>query len=224
MSLVYATNVGRKHMRFGTLPKRMFVTGTDTGVGKTVVCAVLTAGLKSCYWKPIQSGLTEETDTQWIKRVTGLPDGHFMDAAYKLQNPLSPHASAAIDGIRIEMAALSLPPAAMKAKALTVEGAGGVMVPLNESRFMLDLMKQVGLPVLLVARSGLGTINHTLLSLAQLRRSRVEVAGVVLNGPKNPANREAIAYYGNIRILAELEPLPEINYRTLVETFRRWTG
>lgn len=211
-------------MSVDIFPKKMFVTGTDTGIGKTVVSAVLTVGLKACYWKPVQSGLTEETDTQWIKRITGLPESHFMDEAYKLQSPLSPHASAAIDGIRIEMKALSLPSVFLGCNALIVEGAGGVMVPLNESHFMLDLMKQMGFPVLLVARSGLGTINHTLLSLEQLRRNRVEVAGVVLNGPKSPENREAIAHYGNTRILAELEPLPEINCRALEEAFSRWAG
>jgi len=224
LRLVYATNVGRKHMRFGTLPKRLFVTGTDTGIGKTVVCAVLMAGLRGFYWKPIQSGLTEETDTQWVKRATGLPAGHFMDEAYKFQNPLSPHASAAIEGIRIDMAALSLPPGAMKRKSLIVEGAGGVMVPLNESHFMLDLIKQTGLPALLVARSALGTINHSLLSLEKLRRNGVEVAGVVLNGPRNPENREAIEYYGNTEVLAELAPLPEINHRRLEEIFSQWAG
>ncbi len=201
-------------------PEQVFVSGTDTEVGKTVVCAVLMAGLQGCYWKPIQSGLEAETDTRWIQRVTGLFPACFIDEAYRLRSPLSPHAAAAIDGVRITMEGLRLPSPAQGRKPLIVEGAGGVMVPLNESCFMLDLIKQLGLPVLLVARSGLGTINHTLLSLEQLHRHGAEVAGVVLNGPKNRENRKAITYYGNTRVLAELEPLAQLNPRGLREAFR----
>ncbi len=200
------------------IPRQLFVTGTDTGIGKTVISAILMAGLKGKYWKPIQSGLEETTDTQWIKEVTTLPENHFFPETYRLKQPLSPHASAAAEGIHIDLEAFQLP---NTEEHLIVEGAGGIMVPLNETHLMLDLMKKLDIPVLLVARSELGTINHTLLSLEQMRRHGVEVFGVIMNGPRNPNNREAIEHFGNVSVRAEIEPLSEINRNILHHTFRQ---
>jgi dethiobiotin synthase len=188
-------------------PPAFFVTGTDTNVGKTVVSAILTAGLGAAYWKPVQSGTTEETDSQWIARVLNLPAALVHEEAYRLTQPLSPHASARIDGVYIEMERFRLP--RHDGNHLIVEGAGGVMVPLNEQHLVIDLIKQLRLPALVVARSGLGTINHTVLTLQALRRQDIEVLGVVMNGPPNPSNREAIEYYGKAQVLAEIPPLPQ---------------
>lgn len=195
-------------------PRQLFVTGTDTGIGKTVISAILLAGLKGTYWKPVQSGLEDITDTEWIRQMTGLPESHFCEETYRLKLPVSPHASAAAEGIRIDLESFQSPD--FKGH-LIVEGAGGIMVPLNEHHLMLDLMKKLGIPVLLVARTELGTINHTLLSLEQLNRHKLEVFGVVLNGPRNQSNREAIEHFGNINVVAEIEPLLDIN----PETFRK---
>jgi dethiobiotin synthase len=202
------------------LPRRIFVTGTDTGVGKSLVCAILMAALPFRYWKPIQSGLEEQTDTEWIREVTGCPRERFLREAYRLKAPLSPHASAAIEGIHIELDSFSLPPVS-DSESLIVEGAGGIMVPLNERYFMLDLMKRLALPILLVARSTLGTINHTLLSLEQLRRHGLDVYGVVMNGPENTSNRKAIEHYGNVLVYAEIESLPQINPQILAQVFQK---
>lgn len=199
-------------------PDRFFVTGTDTDIGKTLVSAILAIGLDAGYFKPVQSGLETETDTEWVRRITGLPDRYFIPEIYRLTRPLSPHAAAEIDGIRIELSAFRLP-APSDYPRLIVEGAGGIMVPLNEKELMLDLIKQLALPVLLVARSALGTINHTLLSLAQMERAGIDVLGVVLNGPKNESNRSAIEHYSNVRVIAEIEPLQEITARTLLDAF-----
>lgn len=201
------------------LPSRMFVTGTDTGVGKTLVSAALVAGMDAVYWKPIQSGLEGITDTQWVREKTGLSEDHFHPEAYRLSRPLSPHAAAAIDGIRIDLDEIQIPQTGGR---LIIEGAGGIMVPLNEREFMLDLMGKLKVPVLLVARSTLGTINHTLLSLEQLRRHRIAVLGVVLNGPENDLNRRAIEQYGRIHVLAEIEPLNEINAESLKSIFKKF--
>ena len=198
---------------------KIFITGTDTGVGKTVVAAILVAGLQGRYWKPIQSGLDNMTDTQWIHKVTGFPEKKFYPETYRLKRPLSPHVSAAQEGLRIELDAFQIP-ATHPSVHLVVEGAGGIMVPLNDRHFMLDLMKKIDIPVLLVASSLLGTINHTLLSLEQLRRHGLDVLGVVLNGPVNSDNREAIKHYGKISVLAEIEPIPAINLQTLVQSFQ----
>ena len=202
-------------------PKSFFVTGTDTGVGKTVVCAILTAGLSAAYWKPIQSGTEELTDTNWIQRATGLPDFHFIPETYRLSKPLSPHAAALSDGIRIKLDEIRLPQTDFLPH-LIVEGAGGVMVPINDRQYMVDLMKYLNLPVLLVARSTLGTINHTLLSLQSLRHNGLNVIGVVMNGPKNQINRMAIELYGNVKVCAEVDILPEITPQSIFESYSKY--
>lgn len=202
-------------------PPKLFITGTDTGVGKTVISAILVAGLPAKYWKPIQSGLDKITDTQWIHKATGLSEKNFYPETYRLKRHLSPHASAAREGVRIELDAFQLP-VTNPATHLIVEGAGGIMVPLNDRYLMLDLMKKMDIPVLLVASNLLGTINHTLLSLEQLRRHGLDVLGVVLNGPPNADNRQAIEHFGKIRVLAEIEPLPAINRETLQQSFHRY--
>lgn len=200
-------------------PNHCFVTGTDTNVGKTVVSAMLTLGLNAAYWKPVQSGLEPATDTDYIRQVTGLDDSHFLPERFRLTQPLSPHAAAAIDGVKIDLADFQLP--SPQKSHLIVEGAGGIMVPLNDRHFVLDLIKHLNLPVCLVARSTLGTINHTLLSIAQLRRAEIPILGVILNGAKNPGNRAAIADYGQVPILGELEPLDPLNPDTLKQAFDR---
>ncbi|MBI2504389.1 MAG: dethiobiotin synthase [Candidatus Latescibacteria bacterium] len=200
------------------LPPRFFVAGTDTGVGKTLVCAVLMSGLSAVYWKPVQSG--EPGDTEWVRQATGLPESHFVRETYRLRHALSPHAAAALEGVEIDLGAFRPPEAAR----FIAEGAGGLMVPLNDRHLMIDLMAQLGLPVLLVARSGLGTINHTLLSLDALRHRRVEVLGVVVNGPRNPANEEAIARFGKVRVLAAVEPLEHCDPAGLRTAFDRYFG
>ncbi|MEE9139452.1 MAG: dethiobiotin synthase [Alphaproteobacteria bacterium] len=185
----------------------VFVTGTDTGVGKTVVAAWLTRALDADYWKPIQAGLEDETDTATVRRLTGLPHERFHESAYRLEAPLSPHEAARREGIVIELDRIRLPAAD---RLVVVEGAGGVMVPINDRAFMADLIARLGLPAVVVARSGLGTINHTLLTLESLEARGVAVAGVVMNGPPNEANRRAIETFGAVSVIAEfplLEPL-----------------
>jgi dethiobiotin synthetase len=204
-------------------PGRLFITGTDTGVGKTVISAILAAGLDGYYWKPIQSGLEETTDTEWVREKTGLAKERFFPEAYRLRLPLSPHASARNDGVRIELNAFHIP-AIPRSGRLIIEGAGGVMAPINEEQLMTGLMKRLSAPVLLVARTNLGTINHTLLSLEQLRREGIKIWGVVMNGTRNKENREAIEYYGRIRVLAEIEPLPVIDPENLKRAFNGHFG
>lgn len=180
----------------------VFVTGTDTGVGKTIAAACLARAWQAGYWKPVQTGLaTGDDDTETVAALAGLPAERVVAPVYSLQAPLSPHAAAELEGVRIVMDAIALP---RMAHPLVVEGAGGVYVPLNDRDFMIDLMAKLALPVLLVARSTLGTINHTLLSLAALRSRRLPIAGVILDGPPNAGNRAAIEGFGQVRVLAEL--------------------
>lgn len=202
-----------------TLPPKLFITGTDTDVGKTVVSAMLMAGRGGYYWKPIQTGCREMTDTTTIRGLTALPKHRFLPEAYCLSEPLSPHAAALLDGIQIDVDALRIPDFP-DGEPLVVEGAGGVMVPLGPGHFMLDLMRLLELPVLVVARSGLGTINHTLLTLAAIRRAGLTIAGVVLNGEPNPGNRSAIEFFGNIQVVAEVPPLDDLSPKVLSRGFR----
>jgi dethiobiotin synthase len=199
----------------------IFITGTDTGIGKSLVAAILLCGLKGKYWKPVQSGLMDGTDTQWIQEVSKLSADHFLQETYRLKEPISPHASAKLDGIRIELDAFRCPPVG-ESDTLIIEGAGGIMVPLNDRHLMLDLIKKLNVPVLLVASSQLGTINHTLLSLEQLRRHKVPIMGVVMNGPKNESNRNAIEQYGQVKVWAEIEPLSVVDPVVLKQIFERW--
>lgn len=199
-------------------PEHIFISGTDTDVGKTVIAAIMVAGLRSSYWKPIQSGLEEKTDTEFVRELTGLGTQFFHDETYRLARPLSPHASSELEGVTIDLDAFELPPKGENSR-LIVEGAGGIMVPLNRRDYMLDLMKKLNIAVLLVARSGLGTINHTLLSLDMLRKNNLEVLGVVMNGPKNESNKKALEYYGGVRVIAEIDTIPDLHSANLKKIF-----
>ena len=149
-------------------------------------------------------------DSEWIARLSGCA---VHPETYRLSQPLSPHQAADIDGVKIQLSDFVLP----QAERLVVEGAGGCLVPLNWRETMLDLMKQLGSCALLVARSGLGTINHTTLSLRALKAAGVPVLGVVMVGETNPANREAIEHFGEVPVLAELPVFNELNQQALAE-------
>ena len=155
----------------------------------------------------MQAGLDGESDTDAVRRMTAFSPDRFHEPAYRLNAALSPHEAAKRDGIAIDLRRIALP---AHRRPLIVEGAGGVLVPLNSRETMADLIAALGLPVVLVARTTLGTINHTLLSLEALRRRRITVAGVVLNGRPDTANRDAIAAYGDVQVIGELP-----NFETL---------
>jgi dethiobiotin synthase len=186
----------------------LFVTGTDTGVGKTVVSAALLhryrRDLVVRYWKPIQTGIEEDDDTAEVARLTGDP-GAVLAAGIRLRRPVSPHLAARMSGTTLPLDEVARP---LNKEggfgAWIVEGAGGALVPINETDSMTDLMLRLGLPVVVVARSTLGTINHTRLTLEALRRRSLAVAGVVLVGPANRDNREAIETYGETIVLGEM--------------------
>lgn len=195
------------------MPSSFFITGTSTGIGKTVISAWLALHLNADYWKPVQSGL-EEQDRMTVKKLARLDDKRLHPEAYLLKEPLSPHEAARREGITIEPDVFHLP----KTRApLIVEGAGGVLVPLTEDWLMADLMAQLSLPVILVASTTLGTINHTLLSLEALRNRHLEIAGVILSGPPADHNREAIEAYGQVDILAHVPPLDPLNTHSLAQ-------
>lgn len=211
---------GRSLLSTAPVRKGFFITGTDTNVGKTVLSALLCAALQGRYWKPIQTGACEGTDRQHVKAWAGVNDALLFPEAYIFNDPLSPHLAARRAGSEIELAQIGLP-AANSGMPLIVEGAGGVMVPINSQQFMTDLMRHLALPAILVARSTLGTINHTLLSVQCLRNAGIELHGVVLIGPENADNKAAIEHYGKVRIVGQIPLLETINPKTLRDVFAR---
>jgi len=183
---------------------RVFVTGTDTGVGKTWVSAWLAKSWGAAYWKPVQSGTVEGWDADLVKSVA--PDSVIFPSRHAFPDPLSPDQAADRAGVRIDLDDFSLP---AHDGPLVVEGAGGLLVPLNDLTLMADLMERLGLPLVLVARSGLGTINHSLLSITEIRRRRLPLAGIILVGPEQRDNRDAIEHFGGVPVVAHLPPLPD---------------
>ncbi|HKS82888.1 MAG TPA: dethiobiotin synthase [Candidatus Acidoferrales bacterium] len=202
------------------MPSRFFITGTDTAVGKTTVSSLLCAALDAIYWKPIQTGTREGTDRATVMRLANLPRSRTLPETYRFSPPVSPHLAAQRARVRIELRKIRLPQVAPH-ENLIVEGAGGALVPINSTELMTDLMSHLGLPVLLVARTTLGTINHTLLSIAALRAAHLDVRGVILSGKPNRENRRAIEHYGKIEVLGAVPPLNKMNRAIFREIFRR---
>lgn len=198
--------------------KKIFVTGTDTGVGKTVLSALLCAALDAVYWKPIQTGTDEGTDRRTVMELAGIPESQTGDEAYMYAPPVSPHLAARWAGDKINLGLLR-EPRVPAGKTLVIEGIGGVLVPINDTEFVTHLIRLLDVPVLLASRSSLGTINHTLLSLKALRSANIEIVGVVLIGEPNQDNREAIEQYGQVRVVGEIPKLPALNRDALREAF-----
>ena len=178
---------------------RVFVTGTDTDVGKSWVSAWLVKSWGAAYWKPVQSGTLEGWDADLIKQAA--PGATIFPSRHAFPDPLSPDQAAARVGVRIDLDDFELPD---HDGPLVVEGAGGLLVPLDDLTLMADLMLRLGLPLVLVARSGLGTINHTLLSIAEIRRRKLPLAGIILAGPENRENRDAIEHWGGVPVVAQV--------------------
>jgi dethiobiotin synthase len=207
----------------------IFVTGTDTNVGKTVVSAALMVRYRAeaplKYWKPVQTGIEHDDDSREVARLAGVGEVH--ERGVRLPHPVSPHLAARLAGTRITVRSLvdQIDGEDDVGTRWIVEGAGGVLVPINERETMADLMSALDLPVVIAARSTLGTINHTLMTIEALRRRMLRVAGVVMVGEPNDENRLAIEKYGAAEVIAELprfDPLtPEALQRWVHATFDR---
>jgi dethiobiotin synthetase len=191
------------------------VTGTDTGVGKTVFSAALAGALHAFYWKPVQAGLDDETDRDAVARLSGLPEDRLLHEAYRLNAPLSPHRAAELHHVEIVSEALQVP----AQRPLVIEGAGGLMVPLRRDLLFVDIYAEWGLPVILCARTTLGTINHTLLSIEALRRRKIPLLGVAFIGPQNADSEATIVAMGEVRRLGRLPIVPALDAASLAEAF-----
>ena len=190
------------------------VTGTDTDIGKTVFAAGLAAALDAHYWKPVQSGLADGSDGETVAAL-GVPRPRILPEAYRLATPFSPHRAAEIDGVVIDPARLALPPE----RPLVVEGAGGVLVPVTRELLFADLFARWNAPAVLVARTELGTINHSLLSIEALRARGVPILGIAFVGEAAEDSETTIAALGRVRRLGRLPRLPDLDAGTLATAF-----
>jgi dethiobiotin synthetase len=186
--------------------KKYIISGIGTDVGKTVVSAIVAQALNADYWKPIQSGELDNSDSHKIDRLTNdcvqvLPE------RFRLTEPLSPHASAAIDGIQLQLSDFTLPETK---RNLLVEGAGGLMVPINDTDLLIDAFKQWNLPVIIVSRHYVGSINHTLLTIEALKNRGITIKGLVFVGEENPATESFILNHSNVPFLMRIPLVSEV--------------
>jgi len=201
------------------MPKQYIIAGIGTEIGKTVCSAIVTKALDANYWKPVQAGNLTDGDAYWVQQW--VPGTHVFESTYALTNPLSPHTAAELDGIRIELNAFHLPETDQN---LVVELAGGIMVPLNDQQTNLDLMQQLGLPVILVSKNYLGSINHTLLTYEILKSRNIPMVGIIFNGQTNHSGEAFILKYTGLPVLLRVNEEKEINPSIIAhyaESFQR---
>lgn len=188
--------------------KPIFITGIGTGIGKTLVSAILVEKLQADYWKPIQSGELDTSDTMKVQSLVSNATTVFHPETYRLTQPYSPHKSAALDGIAIDETTITIPETT---NTLIIEGAGGLMVPLNDRCLVVDLIHQLGAEVVLVSQNYLGSINHTLLSVELLKQRGITIKGIIFNGEPNDSTESYILNYAKITLLGRVSLMTEIN-------------
>ncbi|MBB5394248.1 dethiobiotin synthase [Mucilaginibacter sp. AK015] len=194
--------------------KPLFVTGIGTDIGKTLISAILVEKLKCDYWKPIQSGDLDNSDSMKVQRLISNSVSVFHPEAYRLTQPYSPHKSAALDGIEIDEKTI-IPP--KTDNQLLIEGAGGLMVPLNDHFLIIDLIQQLQAEVILVSKNYLGSINHTMLSVEALKQRGIPIKGIIFNGEENASTEDYITAYTQIKHLGRVPPLASVNKSTIAD-------
>lgn len=202
------------------MPKTFFITGIGTEVGKTIVSAIITEAMEADYWKPVQAGDLHNSDTHKVKRLISNDNSHFFDNAYALNTPMSPHAAAEIDEVRIQLKKIKRPETK---KDLVIEGAGGLMVPLNNKEVIADLISKEDV-VILVSRHYLGSINHTLLSVEALKSRGIKNIGIIFSGEEHPTTEEVIGKIGKVQLIGRIEEEPyfdEMVVKEYAEKFRK---
>jgi len=191
-----------------------FITGIGTNVGKTLASAILTEALQADYWKPVQSGNTDITDKNYVKGLISNSKSVFHNETYSFKEPASPHLAAALENTKIITERIALP---ITENNLIIEGAGGVLVPLNDHDFVIDIARNLGAEIILVCQNYLGCINHSLLSIDYLIKNEFELKGLILNGNFDKAVRSAIINYAELPIIAEIPELKEITKETVLQ-------
>lgn len=192
--------------------RKIFVTGIGTGIGKTIISALLTEKLKADYWKPVQAGNLDDTDTDLVRRLISNNLSVFHPETFRLKQPLSPHAAAEIDGVEINLEDFKIPETKNN---LVIEGAGGLLVPLSNQLFVIDLIKHINAEVVLVSQNYLGSINHTLLSAEALKSRNINVAGIIFNGETYPQGEQIILQRTGLRCLARVPQMNDISRESI---------
>lgn len=197
-----------------------FVTGIGTDVGKTVIAAILTEALEADYWKPIQAGDLENSDTIKVQKLVSNTKTVFHKETYQLTQPMSPHAAARIDKIEISLDKIQLP---KTTNNLIIEGAGGLMVPLNDKVLIIDLIKELDAEVVLVSQNYLGSINHTLLSIESLKTRNIKIAGIIFNGEQNIESEKYILDYTGLTCLGRVAQHKTIDKKAVLSYKNQFT-
>lgn len=192
------------------------ITGTDTDVGKTIFACALAGALKAHYWKPVQAGIEDGTDTKTVRRLSGLADDHIIPEAYCLKTPCSPHLAAEIDNVAIDIAALQPP---IIDNMLIIEGAGGALVPIDRSTTYADIFARWQIPTIIVARTALGTINHSLSTIEVLRSRNVPIHGIAFIGDEVADSQKTICDMGHVKSLGRLPIIDPIHQDNLLRAF-----
>jgi len=196
-----------------TSKKPLFVTGIGTDIGKTIVSAILVEKLKADYWKPIQSGDLDKSDSLSVENLISNTITKIHPESYRLTQPFSPHKSAAIDGITIDPDTIHLP---NTTNTLIVEGAGGLMVPLNNEFLIIDLIKKLGIEVVLVSQNYLGSINHTLLSIYALKNYGIPIRGIIFNGNEDISSKDFILKNSGLKLLGHIPEYKLIDKKAII--------
>ena len=192
---------------------KLFITGISTDVGKTIASAIIVEALQADYWKPIQAGDLEHSDTHKVQSLVSNTQSHFHSNSYALQTPASPHLAAAIDGITITMNEIQEP---KTNNHLVVEGAGGILVPLNETKSVVDLI-QPDYKVIVVSRHYLGSINHTLLTIEALQNRKIQVAGIIFSGDENTSSESIILSRTAVPLIGRIAQEPYFDTNVISE-------
>ncbi len=193
--------------------QRYFVSGIGTEVGKTVVCAVLVEKLKADYWKPVQAGELDNTDTMKIQSWISNETSQFFAERWSLDHAMSPHAAAALQDVQIKLTDFTLP---SSQNSLIVEGAGGLMVPLNsDGDLVIDLIEQLRLPLILVIQNYLGSINHSLLSIEALKSRNIKIAGIIFNGDEVSTSEKIIIDSTGIPVLGRVAKMTSVDKQSV---------
>lgn len=195
--------------------RKIFVTGIGTDVGKTIVAAILTEAFNADYWKPVQTGNSIDSDTLKVKSLISNNITNYHTEVYSLKQPVSPHAAAAQEGVTIRLENINIPQSSNN--IIVIEGAGGLMVPLNDSEFIVDMIRKFDAEVVLVVKSYLGCINHTLLSIDCLMQRNCNILGIVFNGSPDKHTKDIILKYSKCREILELETENEISKKTIIK-------
>lgn len=188
--------------------RKLFITGIGTDVGKTIVATILTEALQADYWKPIQAGVEPQTDSEFVKSLISNSKSMIHPESFVLKHPMSPHAAAQLAGVDVMLDKIILP---RIDNTLIIEGAGGLMVPLNDKEMIIDLIQKCDAEVILVIKNYLGSINHSLLSIELLKKRNIPVLGIIISGEKNEASENIIFKYSGIKFLGRVEAMSDIN-------------